>query len=251
MIGTGGTGKTMSMLSTIIPVISDQWLGSLLENIAANDAKPDEILIVDNSGNRIAEPICVQFARLPIVYIPQEQNIGVNASWNLGLKMAKNPLLCVLNDDIVIPPTFFSATLRAFQERPESGFIVPRTIGPALNGTGVTAPWHIGTPADIKACYDAIIFHKLKCREGWAFTVRRELITPIPSQFVTFCGDNIWFAQVLSHLGVTAVKLMNNVIYHHGGVSTHLERLESLKLPSWEHERQEYCKYIRTGILQI
>ena len=55
----------------------------------------DEIIIVDNSP-KDAPKINLK----KVKFIKQETNIYVNPSWNLGVKLAKNNLLAICNDDI-------------------------------------------------------------------------------------------------------------------------------------------------------
>jgi glycosyltransferase involved in cell wall biosynthesis len=213
----------------VVPVIKKTFLGSLLKNIRANTVQPKEVLIIDN-GNGVAEEICCSFDDLPIRYLKQDKNIGVNASWNLGLKESKTELISILNDDLTIPECFFSLLQDTFKSFPLAGFVVPYAV-----------------PHPTKA-----ISHKsvpsvalLPRREGWAFTVRKSLLGPIPSSMFTFFGDDWFFHQVASKR-YWALKIMNSYIYHHVGISGNLKERKDLGLPEIDHDRKAWIQQQKT-----
>ena len=56
-----------------------------------------EIIIIDN--NYISRPSDILFTE-KIKLVKQENNIGVNPAWNLGVDLALNNNLCIANDDL-------------------------------------------------------------------------------------------------------------------------------------------------------
>lgn len=211
-----------STISVVVPVINERFLGSLLGDIRKNTMRPDEILVIDN-GAGVAKPICDQFTDLPIRYLPQTQNLGVNASWNLGLSLARNELVSILNDDLILNDKFFEMILQTFQSFPNAGLVVPQTI---MN------PRHVH-PAGTN---ERPIVAMLPQREGWAFTTRKSLAEPIPESLFTFCGDDWLFKTVVSK-GYWPLKIINNRIFHHIGISQNLEERARLHLPAFADER--------------
>jgi len=213
-----------SGMSVVIPVIKDKWLGQLLEKIQMNITKPTEIIVIDNSETDVCKPICERFSdALNIRYLPQKKNLGVNASWNLGIKLAQNEFVSVLNDDIIIHDEFFEMILQTFEAFPSCGLVVPNTI---LNPKLVQPPT------------DAPKVSFLPMREGWAFTIRRSLVvdSPIPEEFFTFCGDD-WLYHKVIEKGFWPFKITNNNIFHHVGISQNLDERARLKLPPFIQER--------------
>lgn len=89
------------MISFIVPTL---WkCNKLIESINSFiDAKIEgaEFIIIDNANS--------DFNDKDIICLKQKENIGVNPAWNLGVKTAKNDLICLLNDDI----TFNFKTLK-------------------------------------------------------------------------------------------------------------------------------------------
>lgn len=233
-------------ITMVVPVVSDRWLVPLLKNIQTMTLKPKQILVIDNAG--VAEGIGGKFRRLPVKRLPQDSNIGVNASWNLGLSEAKCELVAICNDDIVLPKNFFKAVQRAFMDYPQAGFVIPTTIGPMLRSGG-RPPWKVGKPGDIKDCQvESNVVSVPQRQGGWCMTVRKSAVSkPIPSELHTFCGDDFLFRQIVRQ-GYWALKMTDVPIYHHVGVSQDLQMREDLKLPlTYKQEREAWERILREG----
>lgn len=91
------------MLSIVIPTLQKNKI--VLENLVktlSQDSVVDEIIIIDNS----LKGLDFNYPKLKTI-IPSE-NLFVNKSWNLGVKEAKNEIIGLLNDDILISENFCS-----------------------------------------------------------------------------------------------------------------------------------------------
>ena len=93
----------MVKISVIIPTLQKNlsFLINLLSTLE-RDTSVDEIIVIDNS----LRGLNYKSSKLRLI-IPEE-NLFVNPSWNLGVKEAKNELVALLNDDIIIPDGFCS-----------------------------------------------------------------------------------------------------------------------------------------------
>lgn len=203
------------MISVVVPVLNHlEVTFSFLQCIAENTILPKEIILVDN---RSVEPIyrlVSDFPQLPITYIRPSQDLGVNAAWNLGMTMAKTPLISILNNDILINPFFFERTIAAF-ENERHGIVVPMTVSTPdrlLSGVNKT-----------KSVEDeSLDLHFPVKRYGWAFSLRKSLINrikPIPAHIIPIeCGDDYLFICA-KNTGFLYVMDFNNRIYHYGGLS--------------------------------
>ena len=91
------------MFSVIIPTLwkSDK-IESLIQSLV-NCQQVEEILIIDNnpSDNRIK-------TQYKVFVIQSKQNIYVNKAWNVGVTLAKNKNIAILNDDILIDTEVFT-----------------------------------------------------------------------------------------------------------------------------------------------
>lgn len=86
----------MDKVSVIIPTIQKNIkVLAKLVNSLSSDEIVDEILIINNAKEELK-------TNIPKVKIlQQEQNLYVNASWNLGIKLIKNNIFLIINDDIL------------------------------------------------------------------------------------------------------------------------------------------------------
>ena len=96
-------------LSIIIPTVQkclrilDQLTSTLVR-----DEVVDEIIIINNLPDNKLE-----FSKDKIRIITPEKNLYVNASWNLGVKEAKNDNIALINDDILICNDFCSMVVNS------------------------------------------------------------------------------------------------------------------------------------------
>ena len=208
-------------ISVVIPVIKTEFLPVLLDKIKDNTVRPDEILVVANDNQKEIKAICNKFRAMRVRCLMQDKNIGVNASWNLGLDTARNDIVCFLNDDVAINNYFFDLLTETFRQSSQIGYVVPSTV--------------LTTEAQIVEGADKPIFSHLQHREGWAFAIRKNDIKPIPGELMTFFGDD-WFYNQTVEMGLWPIKILNNRIYHNPGISQNRAERDKLGLISFEEE---------------
>lgn len=87
--------------TAVIPTLqkNKMILSGLIKSLDADKAV-DEIILIDNSLQGFEK----NSEKLRVI-IP-ETNLYVNPSWNLGVKLANNEIVALLNDDIIIPENF-------------------------------------------------------------------------------------------------------------------------------------------------
>lgn len=91
------------MISIVIPTLlkCEENLYRLLDTLVI-DNLVDEIIVINNALKNLN----YQDEKLKII-TPQE-NVYVNPAWNMGVKLAKNQIIGLLNDDIMICEDFCS-----------------------------------------------------------------------------------------------------------------------------------------------
>jgi len=84
------------MISFIVPTMwkSKDTLFNMLDSYKEANIPNAEFILIDNSHEFYLEPEIT-------ILIPKE-NLFVNKSWNIGVELAKNNIVCLLNDDIEI-----------------------------------------------------------------------------------------------------------------------------------------------------
>jgi glycosyltransferase involved in cell wall biosynthesis len=231
-------------LTAVIPVIQEKWLGPLLGAIVKMKVKPEEIIVIDNANGAVRELAGRYEKKLNIRYLAQKKNIGVNASWNLGLAESKTEWVTILNDDLALPPQFFESIQSAIQTFPRAGFIIPSTLVPKTVGKRFPT-WEIGLPADVKSSNELPEAVNVPRRDGgWAMTVKKSLVEPISSELFTFAGDDAIFKQITDK-GYWALRLLNTSVFHYVGISLDRAMRDKLKLPSLEHDLGKWGEIVK------
>jgi len=93
----------MDKYSVIIPTL---WKSNRIHKLLSDLIKcqyVDEIILIDNAGKYFEYYEALDKVKL----VQVEKNIYVNPAWNLGIKIAKNDLVALLNDDINFDPNIF------------------------------------------------------------------------------------------------------------------------------------------------
>ena len=89
--------------SVIIPTLwKSNRIGKLLFDLIKCEFV-DEIILIDNGGKFFEYYEALDKVKL----VQVEENIYVNPAWNLGIKLAKNNSIALLNDDINFDPNIF------------------------------------------------------------------------------------------------------------------------------------------------
>ncbi len=98
-------------------------LKRLLESVQNQTLYPDEILIVDGSGDSETETILSEnyYERLTYFQV-DEENRGLTKQRNFGISKLSDDsdILCFLDDDIVLQPDYFDKLISTFNQYPDA-----------------------------------------------------------------------------------------------------------------------------------
>lgn len=131
-----------------------------------------ELILIDNGRKfrRVSDP------RLTLVRAGQ--NLLVNPSWNLGVALARNDVVCLLNDDLVVDLDFLLTAWTSLKPRGEWGVV---GLGNCeVSGLDIE-------PVDVR-----------HAGFGCMLLARKSAWQPIPSCIKVFYGDDwlFWRARV-------------------------------------------------------
>jgi hypothetical protein len=148
-------------------------LGNVIEDYKRANIPNAEFILIDNSHGCYLEPEIT-------VLIPKE-NLFVNKSWNIGVDIARNNIVCLLNDDIEINFETIKHNLEAINNLDFGiiGFDANRNLGTEFN-TNV----------------DAFEFKEAECRYlgfGCMMFVRKENYIKIDERLRIFFGDDLLY----------------------------------------------------------
>ena len=93
----------MDKYTVVIPTLwKSNRIHKLLKDLISCEFV-DEIILIDNAGKFFE-----YYEALPKIKLVQvQENIYVNPAWNMGVSLAKNDLIALVNDDINFNPNIF------------------------------------------------------------------------------------------------------------------------------------------------
>jgi GT2 family glycosyltransferase len=206
------------MITLVVPIYNQiSVTDKFLYFVSLNTVLPKKIILIDDNSSENINSLVEKYNKLPIEYIRHDKNEGVNYSWNEGIKLSKTPYLCIANNDIIVNKYFFKKVIETFKLNDKFGIVCGQTIKRSKN---------------IKLTDDSSpITQIMKRREGWCFSIKKELmdkIPPIPKNLCIFCGDDFLFFWC-NLLKYVSVKILNNYLFHYGSMTSSPLRTNNIR----------------------
>jgi hypothetical protein len=163
------------MISFIVPTLwkDSKRLGNIIEDYKRANIPNAEFILIDNSHGCYLEPEIT-------ILIPKE-NLFVNKSWNIGVDIARNNIVCLLNDDIEINFQTIKHNLKTINNL-DFGII------------GFDANKNLGT--EFNTNVDVFEFKEADCRTlgfGCMMFIRKENYIKIDERLRIFFGDDLLY----------------------------------------------------------
>lgn len=136
------------------------------------------------------------------VVIRHSYNIPLNSVWNTFIKSSTSQYVCILNNDIRIPPNFLSDVYAIFEDDASIGAVMHPTNHPLY---AKELP---------ETVYD--ILEHGKYRQGWDICMRRDAWTHIPESLTIYCGDDFVFENMYRKGYEAAIAISSPIIHYLG-----------------------------------
>lgn len=106
-----------ALLSLVIPVYNvAPYLGTCLDSLIAQTRPIDEIVVVDDGSTDDCPAILASYAgRLPQMRVIRQENGGLSAARNTGMKQARGKYLAFLDSDDFVAPQIYDRLLAMAQ----------------------------------------------------------------------------------------------------------------------------------------
>lgn len=162
------------MVSIIIPTLwKSDYIYDTIRDFSHCGLEGMELIIIDNANSNY------NFQADNMTIVKQQENIFVNPAWNLGVEMAKNDIICLLNDDISINLETLYANISRFPEYGIIGFDANRNLTQTLNNDD-----------------DIWELEEATCRSlgfGCMMIMPKPHYEPIPSDLKIYFGDDMLY----------------------------------------------------------
>ena len=177
--------------------------------VACTDLSSTEVVFVDN-GSRDGTPEFLRTCRFATV-LRCEENAGVAAAWNRGARAGHAPVVCFVNNDVVVTPGWLEALLAGLAASPATWCVGPLyTKGERPPRFDVLAASVASMPPETRV--GGIV--------GFCFAVRRdafERLRGFDEGFRIAGWEDTDFYVRLVDRGHPPRVVMNSLIHHYGG----------------------------------
>lgn len=160
------------MISFIVPTLwKSEKIHESVTSFLLHNTYGAEFIIIDNASS--------DYMHKGITVVKPDRDLYVNAAWNLGVRMAKHDVVCLLNDDITFNfKTLFNNLSSLLYENPNFGII-------AFDQTNFTS--------SINNDEDVLSLIKTTTRGlgfGCMMIMRKHNYVHIPETMLVFSGDD-------------------------------------------------------------
>jgi glycosyltransferase involved in cell wall biosynthesis len=115
------TSITPSLVSVVIPCYNhSHYLPTAIESVLQQSHKEVEIVVVDDGSTDQTREVAQRYQQVKYVY---QQNSGLSASRNTGIKHSSGQYLVFLDADDWLYPTALETNLRYLQQNPQLAFV--------------------------------------------------------------------------------------------------------------------------------
>jgi glycosyltransferase involved in cell wall biosynthesis len=162
------------LVSIVIPAYNgDRFIGAALDSLFNQTYKIYEIIVIDDgSTDRTRQVLESYFDRIHYVY---QDNQGVAAARNRGLKLAQGEFVVFLDQDDVCWSDKLTAQIAGFQAHPDVGIVHSgwRLIDEKNTAIRDVTPWHNVPVLDIAGWLQwmPVLFSAMMFRRDWLLRV--------------------------------------------------------------------------------
>lgn len=205
--------------SIIIPTLQkNKYVLNKLISQLVEDNNVSEIIIIDNSKKGF------EYNSSKVnVYIPKN-NLFVNGAWNLGVTLAKNKYIGILNDDIILPKNLCTEVFLFIISNPQVGL-----IGANSDKVVFSQEYDFQTFPPKQAINFNVQTNDVHTKFwGIAIFGPKENFFQIPRNLKIYCGDN-YLLKKNCDKGKTCYQMSNATIKHLGSNTSKMDCFNKIK----------------------
>ncbi|HEV2149934.1 MAG TPA: glycosyltransferase family 2 protein [Longimicrobiaceae bacterium] len=213
----------MSSITVVIPTYDRAgWLPATVASVLQQTRPPDEALIVDDGSRDDTEAVCRAFPA-PVRYVRQE-NAGVSAARNRGVREARGEWVAFLDSDDLWEPTKLEVQLAAHEAAPEAGWSITECV--LVDGDDRPVPGARGLESAVPVFRDV----GRTCREWLAGALRELQVEAGGARHDVFVGDAYGLLFEGNVVLPSAAMVRRDVFLRSGGFDEALRVAEDTEL---------------------
>jgi GT2 family glycosyltransferase len=120
----------------VVTFQGERWIRSCLLAVLAQTHRATQIEVIDNASTdrtvEVAHAVLRGVRGARITVLPR--NVGYAAGHNLGIRAAQSSAICLLNQDVVLEPTYLEVAVGVLGEQPDVGAVQGLLLGIGPDG---------------------------------------------------------------------------------------------------------------------
>jgi GT2 family glycosyltransferase len=113
----------VALISFVIPAFNmDGFVARAIDSALAQTHTPVEVIVIDDGSTDDTPKALASYRERPNVTLIRQSNAGLSAARNRGLASSRGELVCFLDADDFLAPTFAAKLRAALGEDPKAGF---------------------------------------------------------------------------------------------------------------------------------
>jgi GT2 family glycosyltransferase/Tfp pilus assembly protein PilF len=201
-----------------------EYTKKCIESIQKYCKQAYELILVDNGST---DETFTYFSSIPgAIVIRNDNNLGVSAGWNQGLKKAKGDFALILNNDTILGPNTIENLVRCSNNHPNVGVVAP--LSNNIAGPQKIEGFNYSDENEIPHLIESI--QKQQDLESWSFQRIKGFCMLIPMPVVKDVGlfDEVYglgnfedddYSLRLFYKGYDLRIAHDSFIFHYGSVS--------------------------------
>jgi GT2 family glycosyltransferase len=231
------------VLSVVVPAYNyARFLDAALSSVAAQGVDGLEVIVIDDGSSDDTAAVVARHARVRYVH---QNNAGLSAARNHGLRLAQGELLTFLDADDLLAPGSLAARVRFMQTHPACGVTVCRNRQFYDAGRRRwLGRWYLPRERlDVRLCHFNIA-------PPHAFMLRRGVVAAV-GEFDTglrACEDHDYWLRALEQGAMPRYCPVGEVWYRKHGASMSADNANQVHHDSLLHERVFDALFVRATL---
>ena len=203
----------MSMISIIVPVYNAKNLRTCVDSLIHQTYPSIDILLIDDGSTDDSGAVCDSYREMdPRVRVVHQENGGVSAARNAGLRLAASPYIMFVDSDDSLEVTACDELMREMEREPSDlmifGYFLHQKTVAEVRPEARFYQFRRDMAGDFSHLYDSYLVHCL-----WNKVFVRERIDREFDPALSL-GEDLMF--VLAYMrNVTSVRCLDTCYYHY------------------------------------